>query len=141
MDTVLAKLYTQFSRRSALSKLLSPSDDEPSDIVLAELEPLLLQHKLFAPLSQLYKRHNEHEKLLDLYASLASATSPPTADAGISDPISGIFDLLTSGGPKRFDKATSTKWGLWMLNRGEMDRGMKVRICSLIVYWLCLTWY
>ncbi|KAJ3569787.1 hypothetical protein NP233_g4825 [Leucocoprinus birnbaumii] len=128
VDTVLAKLYVHFSRFSALSSLLpTSSSDSTNNLVLDELEPLFLSHSLLSPLSQLYKQYQQHEKLLALYASIVDAPDPSPTDASLSDPVTGIFDILSSTGAKN-DRKTCIKWGLWMLQKGEVDRGMKLLV-------------
>ncbi|KXN84921.1 O-methylsterigmatocystin oxidoreductase [Leucoagaricus sp. SymC.cos] len=126
VDTVLAKLYAQSQNLAALNQLLT-SSESPHNVVLSELEPILLRHSLLKPLLQLYKQHKETSKLLDLYASCVDHGD---TQGGLEDPINGIFDLLLGGGGglKHTDRKTCVKWGLWMLRRGELDRGMKLLI-------------
>jgi hypothetical protein len=41
----------------------------------------------------------------------------------VDDPIGGIYDILTATTKKREE---CTKWGLWMLRKGEIEKGLKV---------------
>ena len=63
-DTVLAKLLSQSGLLDELYALLQ----EPNDIVLSEIEPVLQQQGLYRALCMLYQQRGEDDKLLDLWS-------------------------------------------------------------------------
>ena len=68
VDTVLAKLYAQFGKKTELYALIH----DQNYIVLSEIEDSLIQARQVNALCQLYKQHGEDNKLLDLYSKLVS---------------------------------------------------------------------
>jgi vacuolar protein sorting-associated protein 3 len=64
VDTVLAKLYSEFGRTSELFSLLQ----EPNSILLSEVEPLLLRKGQYSALCMLYKERGEDLKLLEAWS-------------------------------------------------------------------------
>jgi hypothetical protein len=63
-DTVLAKLLAQCESCDELYDILQ----EPNDIVLSEIEPILQQTGRFRALCMIYRQRGEHEKLLDVWS-------------------------------------------------------------------------
>lgn len=124
MDTVLAKLYAFHGRVQELRVLLA----ESSEAVLSEIEPSLRTLGLFSLLADLYQKQGQEGKLLDLYSTCAEGTYQNT---DIKDPIESIVSLLESKKDK--DRKQQIKWGLWILQKGDLDRGMKV--CNAMVAW------
>lgn len=68
VDTVLAKLYAQFGKKTELYALIQ----DQNYIVLSEVEDYLIQARQVNVLCQLYKQHGEDNKLLDLYSKSVS---------------------------------------------------------------------
>lgn len=114
VDTVLAKLYARFTRHQDLNTLLS----EPNDVVLSEIESSLRALNLISPLINLYKRHGEEDKLIELYAGCVEGAFP---ESDIQNPLGDMLTLLESR-----NRSDRVKWGLWMLKKGDVDRGIKV---------------
>lgn len=86
--------------------------------MFSEIEPSLRTLNLISPLVNLYKRHGEQDKLIELYAGCVEGAFP---NSGIQDPLGDMLALLESR--KGSDRV---KWGLWMLKKGDVDRGIKV---------------
>jgi vacuolar protein sorting-associated protein 3 len=63
-DTVLAKLLAQSKLPDELYALLQ----EPNDVVLSEIEPVLLQNRLYRALCMIYQKHGEDDRLLDVWS-------------------------------------------------------------------------
>ena len=63
---MLAKLYTEAGETTDLLALI----DGSNNIVLAELEPALIEARRFDALCRLYQARGEHTKLLDTWSKL-----------------------------------------------------------------------
>lgn len=124
VDTVLAKLYALHDRIQELRALLTDSND----VVLSEIEPSLRKLGFFSLLADLYQKQGQEDKLLDLYSACAEGAYSNT---DIEDPLQNIVTLLESKKDK--DRKQQVKWGLWILQRGDLEHGMKV--CSSLVPW------
>ncbi|CCM06014.1 uncharacterized protein FIBRA_08257 [Fibroporia radiculosa] len=114
VDTVLAKLYTKHEKPTDLRSII----DEPNNIVLAELEPMLIEARQYGVLCKLYRQRGEETKLLEAYSKLVDGE---WMDAGAQDPLSSMFALL---GEKR-DRALVQRWGIWLTKR-DPDRALKL---------------
>jgi hypothetical protein len=64
VDTVLVKLYAQFGKTKDLLTLLQ----EPNDVSLLEVEPVLQETRQYNALCMLYKRLGDDLKLLESWA-------------------------------------------------------------------------
>ena len=64
VDTVLVKLYAQFAKTKELLALLQ----EPNDVSLSEVEPVLQATGQYNALCLLYKQLGEDLKLLESWA-------------------------------------------------------------------------
>ena len=64
IDTVLAKLYAEFEKTKDLYTLLQ----EPNDIAVSEVEPLLQRTGQYNALCILYRQRGDDLKLLDTWA-------------------------------------------------------------------------
>lgn len=96
---------------------------ESNDVVLPEIESSLRALGLLSPLANLYKQRGEEEKLIELYAGCIEGTYQ---DPDIQNPLEDMVALLESRTNK--DRTQQVKWGLWMLRKGDVDRGMRVRV-------------
>ena len=65
VDTVYAKVLAINGKTQELAALIQ---DERSEIVATEIEPVLVEHSQFDALTTLYQRHGDARKLLELYA-------------------------------------------------------------------------
>lgn len=124
MDTVLAKLYALHGRTQELRTLLV----EPNETVLSEIEPSLRTLGLFSLLADLYQKQGQESKLLDLYSACAEGAYLNT---DIEDPIDCIVSLVESKKDK--GRKQQIKWGLWVLQKGDLERGM--RVCNSVLAW------
>jgi hypothetical protein len=132
-DTALAKLLAQAPLPDELYALFQ----EPNNIVLSEIEPVLQQKGLYRALSILYQQRGDDDKLLELWSKYVSADHLSTifficqnvprvadglwVDDGIPEPIASIIALLS----ERKDRALIHKWGVWLTKR-DPDGGLKV---------------
>jgi hypothetical protein len=64
VDTVLAKLFARSEKTTDLYALLQ----EPNDIVLSEVEPVLKETGQYNALCMLYKQRGDDIKLLELWS-------------------------------------------------------------------------
>ncbi|XP_006463538.1 hypothetical protein AGABI2DRAFT_179862 [Agaricus bisporus var. bisporus H97] len=119
VDTVLAKLYALHDRIQELRALLTDSND----VVLSEIEPSLRKLGFFSLLADLYQKQGQEDKLLDLYSACAEGAYSNT---DIEDPLQNIVTLLESKKDK--DRKQQVKWGLWILQRGDLEHGMKMQL-------------
>lgn len=116
VDTVLAKLYSEFGRTSELFTLLQ----EPNCIMLSEVEPVLLRKRQYPALCMLYKERGEDLKLLEAWSKLVDGE---WMHEDIKDPLSDMIRLLN----EKKDTALIRKWGVWLLKR-DPERGLKLLI-------------
>ena len=65
VDTVYAKVLAINGKTQELAALIQ---DERSEIVATEIEPVLVEHSQFDALTTLYQRHGDARKLLGLYS-------------------------------------------------------------------------
>ncbi|KAK7020572.1 hypothetical protein R3P38DRAFT_2970278 [Favolaschia claudopus] len=114
VDTVLAKIYAQSEKTRDLYALLQ----EPHEIVLSEIEPVLKQTGQYNALCMLYKQMGDDEKLLGIWAKLVDGE---WTDDDIKDPIGNIFNLLSTSK----NRALVQTWALW-LTRRDPDRGIRL---------------
>ncbi|KAF5369852.1 hypothetical protein D9758_001393 [Tetrapyrgos nigripes] len=114
VDTVLVKLFAQSEKTKELYALLQ----EPHDVVLAEIEPVLQKNGQYNALCMLYKQSGEDDKLLEAWAKLVDGE---WTEEDIKDPIANIVSLLT----EKKDRSLNQKWGLWLTKR-DPERGLKL---------------
>ncbi|KAJ7235454.1 hypothetical protein B0H12DRAFT_1141579 [Mycena haematopus] len=114
VDTVLAKIYAQAEKTKELYSLLQ----EPHQIVLSEIEPVLRQTGQYNALCVLYKQIGDDENLLQVWAKLVEGE---WSDEDIKDPIEDMLQLL--GNSK--NRVLTQKWGLW-LTRRDPERGIRL---------------
>lgn len=69
VDTVLAKIYAQAEKTKELYALIQ----QPHEIVLSEIEPVLKQTGQYNALCMLYKQTGDDENLLQVWAKYVSA--------------------------------------------------------------------
>ncbi|KAL1739413.1 hypothetical protein HDZ31DRAFT_49439, partial [Schizophyllum fasciatum] len=115
VDTVYAKVLAINGKTQELGALIQ---DERSEIVAAEIEPVLVEHSQFDALTTLYQRHGDARKLLELYAKIAEGEYKTDQ---IQDPLESMTTLLIA----QKDRALTQQWALWMIKR-DPERGMKL---------------
>ncbi|TRM63448.1 hypothetical protein BD626DRAFT_272035 [Schizophyllum amplum] len=115
VDTVYAKILAVNAKTSELAALIQ---DERSEIVATEIEPVLIQHSQFDALTTLYQRHGDARKLLELYSKVADGEYQTDQ---IRDPLESITTLLAA----QKDRALTQQWALWMIKR-DPERGLKL---------------
>jgi len=72
VDTVLVKLYAESQKTQELYTLIQ----EPNQVVLLEVEPVLKSRGQYKALCMLYEQQGEDLKLLELWAGYGSSLSP-----------------------------------------------------------------
>ncbi|KAG7448550.1 uncharacterized protein BT62DRAFT_929636 [Guyanagaster necrorhizus] len=113
VDTVLVKLYAQLEKQELYSLL-----QETNHIVLDEIEPVLRNAGQYNALCMLYRKSNDHKKLLEVWAKLAEGE---WTDEDITDPLSDMIMLLT----EKKDRQLTQQWGIW-LTKIDPERGLKL---------------
>ncbi|KAJ7452354.1 hypothetical protein B0H11DRAFT_2073067 [Mycena galericulata] len=114
VDTVLAKIYARAEKTKELYTLIQ----EPHDIVLSEIGPVLEQTGQYNALCMLYKQAGDDESLLQVWAKLIEGE---WTDDEIQNPTENVLTLLTNSK----NRALTQKWGLW-LTRRDPERGIKL---------------
>ncbi|KAJ7343434.1 hypothetical protein DFH08DRAFT_937969 [Mycena albidolilacea] len=114
VDTVLAKIYAQAEKTKELYALIQ----QPHEIVLSEIEPVLKQTGQYNALCMLYKQTGDDENLLQVWAKLVEGE---WMDEDVKDPVEDMLNLL-SGSKNRI---LTQKWGLW-LTRRDPERGIRL---------------
>ncbi|KAJ7111566.1 hypothetical protein C8R43DRAFT_1139107 [Mycena crocata] len=114
VDTVLAKIYAQSEKTKELYTLFQ----EPHEVVLSEIEPVLKQSGQYNALCMLYKQTGDDEHLLQVWAKLIEGE---WTDDDIQDPTEHMVSLLTNSK----NRPLTQKWGLW-LTRQDPEHGIKL---------------
>ncbi|KAL4242308.1 Vam6/VPS39/TRAP1 family protein [Abortiporus biennis] len=114
VDTVLAKLFADAGESAELNSLI----DDRSEIVLAEVEPVLIRTGNIESLCRIYRQRGEIDKLLDTWSKLVTKE---LSDLTISDPLTNMFALLT----EKKDRALAQHWGVW-LTKQDSERALKL---------------
>ncbi|KAF7363500.1 hypothetical protein MSAN_01006200 [Mycena sanguinolenta] len=114
VDTVLAKIYARAEKTKELYSLLQ----EPHEVVLSEIEPVLRQTGQYNALCMLYKQTGDDENLLQVWAKLVEGE---WTDDDIKDPIEDMLHLLSNSK----NRVLTQKWGLW-LTRRDPERGLRL---------------
>jgi len=121
VDTVLVKLYAQFEKTKELLNLLQ----EPNDVSLSEVEPVLQATRQYNALCLLYKQLGEDLKLLESWAKLIDGQ---WSDDNIKDPKKQMIVLLS----EKRDKALTQRWAIWLIKR-DPESVLKVNLDVLDV--------
>ncbi|KDR79882.1 hypothetical protein GALMADRAFT_61975 [Galerina marginata CBS 339.88] len=114
IDTVLVKLYAEFEKTKELYALLQ----EPNDVSVPEVEPVLQSMGQYNALCVLYKLRGDDLKVIDVFARLIDGE---WTDDDIKDPASQMFNLLT----EKRDRMLTQRWGVWLTKR-DPERGLKL---------------
>ncbi|KAI5830962.1 hypothetical protein K523DRAFT_415444 [Schizophyllum commune Tattone D] len=115
VDTVYAKVLAINGKTQELAALIQ---DERSEIVATEIEPVLVEHSQFDALTTLYQRHGDARKLLELYSKVAEGEYKTDQ---IQDPLESMMTLLAA----QRDRSLTQQWALWMIKR-DPERGLKL---------------
>ncbi|KAL1660589.1 hypothetical protein GGF50DRAFT_62885 [Schizophyllum commune] len=115
VDTVYAKVLAINGKTQELAALIQ---DERSEIVATEIEPVLVEHSQFDALTTLYQRHGDARKLLELYSKIAEGEYKTDQ---IQDPLESMMTLLAA----QKDRSLTQQWALWMIKR-DPERGLKL---------------
>ncbi|KAJ7285781.1 hypothetical protein C8J57DRAFT_1285778 [Mycena rebaudengoi] len=114
VDTVLAKIYAKAEKTNELYTLIQ----EPNDIVLSEIEPVLKQSGQYNALCMLYRQVGDDENLLQVWSKLVEGE---WTDDDIKNPTEDMMLLLTNSK----NRALVQRWGLWFTRR-DPERGIRL---------------
>ncbi|KAF8812135.1 hypothetical protein BYT27DRAFT_7252199 [Phlegmacium glaucopus] len=114
VDTVLVKLYARFERTKELLTLVQ----EPNDVSVLEVEPILQTEGQYNALCLLYKQRRDDVKLLESWAKLIDGQ---WSDEDIKDPQSQMVALLS----EKRDRALTQRWAIWLTKR-DPETGLKL---------------
>ncbi|KZV92694.1 hypothetical protein EXIGLDRAFT_718145 [Exidia glandulosa HHB12029] len=121
VDTTLLRLLAE-NEGTDVQDMIALVQESDETIVLPDVEPVLVEHKRYIILANIYERRRETGKLLDLLATLVQ---DKWTSAEMPDPMARLLYVLD----QISDPTLLQKWGLWLVKR-DATRGINVLMAS-----------